>query len=267
MSNYPEVVKQIHDEFNIAGERLLQESIELINQSEKVDIDKAKKLNELGFLNNPQLKRALQIEEETRMPATLAKTIQEYTNKYRGYKFISTEDVDKINKKYNLVLSGVESYIGFVPAKNLAEVELFKRKFYLINRYKIKSMTYRRYNMNYFLPDFSSNKIKPIIEAYLKKVNSIIQSEDDWSVKMELNKVVKNIKPNFIIGKVEVEKLSPFVICAPKTDILETKNETSLKFETVPDPIVLYPVDMGYIIVTAWGDEASDELVVNQNNN
>lgn len=35
----------------------------------------------------------------------------------------------------------------------------------------------------------------------------------------------------------------------------------------IPDPVVLYPVREGYLIVTAWGDEASDPDVVNEVNN
>ena len=35
----------------------------------------------------------------------------------------------------------------------------------------------------------------------------------------------------------------------------------------VPDPVVLQPVRYGFLIVTAWGDEASDEMVVNPRNN
>lgn len=30
------------------------------------------------------------------------------------------------------------------------------------------------------------------------------------------------------------------------------------------DPIILQPVIGGYLIVTAWGDEAGDNLVVNE---
>ena len=33
---------------------------------------------------------------------------------------------------------------------------------------------------------------------------------------------------------------------------------------SIPDPIVLQPVKGGYLIVTAWGDEASDAAVVNE---
>ena len=39
----------------------------------------------------------------------------------------------------------------------------------------------------------------------------------------------------------------------------------------VPDPVVLAPINFNntnlYCIVTAWGDEASDPLVVNESNN
>ena len=35
----------------------------------------------------------------------------------------------------------------------------------------------------------------------------------------------------------------------------------------IPDPVVLQPVKGGYLIITAWGDEASDEIVVNQKMN
>ena len=36
---------------------------------------------------------------------------------------------------------------------------------------------------------------------------------------------------------------------------------------TAPDPIVLQRVERGYLIITAWGDEASDPIVVNSKNN
>ncbi len=33
------------------------------------------------------------------------------------------------------------------------------------------------------------------------------------------------------------------------------------------DPIVLQPVELGFLIVSAWGDEASDKEVINEINN
>ena len=51
---------------------------------------------------------------------------------------------------------------------------------------------------------------------------------------------------------------------------MELKNFKLSKIE-IPDPVVLKPVFFKgmkhYLIVTAWGLEASDELVANQNHN
>ena len=57
-------------------------------------------------------------------------------------------------------------------------------------------------------------------------------------------------------------------ICAPVKDMdstgLEVAEGYKLQKKHIPDPVVLQPVKNGYLILTAWGDEASDELVVNQ---
>ena len=39
------------------------------------------------------------------------------------------------------------------------------------------------------------------------------------------------------------------------------------KLIEILDPVVLQPVMGGYMILAAWGDEASDPLVVNEQNN
>ena len=58
-------------------------------------------------------------------------------------------------------------------------------------------------------------------------------------------------------------------ICAPIAD-MDTSGmrlADGYKLEIIPDPVVLQPVKAGYLIVTAWGDEASDEMTVNSNHN
>jgi len=42
------------------------------------------------------------------------------------------------------------------------------------------------------------------------------------------------------------------------------QHQKELMIHVLADPVVLQPVKGGYLIITAWGDEASDELVVNQ---
>lgn len=65
-------------------------------------------------------------------------------------------------------------------------------------------------------------------------------------------------------------------ICAPIKDMHLNSNQTiekgwKIKNIEIPDPIVLVRKDFndikGYFIITAWGDEASDPDVINQNNN
>lgn len=52
-------------------------------------------------------------------------------------------------------------------------------------------------------------------------------------------------------------------------EIPTTKHLVGYKIQNIPapDPVTLQPVKGGYLILAAWGDEASDEIVVNQNNN
>jgi hypothetical protein len=45
---------------------------------------------------------------------------------------------------------------------------------------------------------------------------------------------------------------------------LELKEGYKLEKKHIPDPVVLQPVKNGYLILTAWGNESEDELVVNQ---
>lgn len=108
------------------------------------------------------------------------------------------------------------------------------------------------------------------LKKFLKENNYIIQAENpgrDVEKKIERSYHGINYTGWFSIDNIKTESLSSFVICAPKSDMIETDSSFKTKFNHVPDPVVLYPVDKGYIIVTAWGDEASDQLVINHQNN
>jgi len=54
---------------------------------------------------------------------------------------------------------------------------------------------------------------------------------------------------------------------APENQFYITHGMRKVGREIIDDPIVLLPVSEGYIVVTAWGDEASDPIVVNESNN
>jgi hypothetical protein len=66
------------------------------------------------------------------------------------------------------------------------------------------------------------------------------------------------------------EELQSLYIAAPRSMFYSNVSQVSGSHElrNMPrDPVVLCPVDGGYLIIAAWGQEASDENVVNEKNN
>lgn len=57
-----------------------------------------------------------------------------------------------------------------------------------------------------------------------------------------------------------------FKIVAPEKDF-NTQNKTRKGYELINDPIVLWPVKGGYLIISKWGLESQDESLVNEINN
>jgi hypothetical protein len=69
-----------------------------------------------------------------------------------------------------------------------------------------------------------------------------------------------------MIYKLHYEK-APMQICAPVKDFdMEGKVVNGYKVinKPAPDPVVLHAVKGGYLIVCAWGDEASDPMITNE---
>lgn len=264
---YPLVVQQIHKEFDIAGEQLLAESLAIIEKAEKVDENKAYRLDGVGFSNNPLIKKVKEIEEEIRTPKQIAETVLKYKNNFPAYKYISKSDVEKICKKYNLVHGNTEQYIGFVPEKNLMEIETFKN----LNRIRNE----KRFYINEIY--FSYRTVEPLqckhIEDFLKVNNSCVIADSIEHVNRFLSRDMHNGYANVSLTINKHTELPIFDICAPKKDMISNDKYAKLKglfgttFKYIPDPVVLYPVEYGYIIVTAWGDEASDPLVTNEQMN
>lgn len=262
---YPLVVQQIHSEFNNAGERLLAESLAIIGNAEKIDTEKAHRLNNVGFGNNPLISKAKKIEELTRTPAQMAELVLKYRDTFPMYKFISNGDIDKICKKYNLVKGSVEQYTGFVPEKNLKEIEKFKQIHCSnVMRFHINKISFQ----HRFIQKAECNQI----EDYIKSKNGDFLGQSIGHVKNFLSReIAKGGQYRTVDCDItDYVSLSVFDICAPKKEMISNDKFRTLKglfnvtFTYVPDPVVLFPVTHGAIIVTAWGDEASDELVVNQ---
>lgn len=211
---YPEIIQKIHNEF-----------FNCDNGTEK-----DKRLFELGFIN-------AQGTEKYSSKAVY------YQKKYPLYKFITKKQVTAICKKYGLIFGKIALFNGFVPEKNLKEIECFKIEW---------------------------------IDC------SVFYNE--WDIKFEFNQLPDKIKKKFIAHENEFNKITTreiseneftgkkynMMIVAPKEQF-NLPDDYKIDWKTKKiinmDPIVLQKVNGGYLVITAWGNEASDENVINPINN
>ena len=172
--------------------------------------------------------------ERKSMIARWKETIQYYQQKYPLYKFILPEEVQRICNKYGLFFGDVTQYKGVVPDKNVQE----------ILRFQVKGEDRAESDGRTFFT--SSHWGSPFEKFFLNNGTWCEEKVEEDGAKKE-TMVMK--------------------ICAGKDKFELSGWEVKDGYKLVPDPIVLQPVKGGYLIVTAWGDEAADETVVNENMN
>lgn len=263
-----EIVEEIHETFYTEVDKLLAEA--KISNSLETDkqylLDKCERLEKLGFSRSKEvmeaqeeISRLAHLRQENAKKQDLIEAINYFSFKYPHYKFITEQSVKKICEKYGLIYGVIGRYLGIVPDKNLEHIEQFKiseeDECYAIKKY------------NRYLGSISS---------------TIYKSKEDINKRQQEYDVRRNNDPSWIymqsmmvvIDEREVIDKEGLEICAPQKDFnlegAEIKNKMISKV-IPPDPIVLCPVvfknQKYYLIVTAWGNEASDENVVNQKMN
>jgi hypothetical protein len=186
-----------------------------------------------------------------------------FSFKYPHYKFIDEDSVNKICEKYGLVYGKIDRYIGTVPDKNLAHIEKFKidsidECYDLIKGRHIKRHCYTGQYISR--------------QTYLQNTcpyDNILNYERHFS-RFE---GIETINLGDSEYQDDYEKCS-LEIVAPVNDFDMKSSEIKdfkLSEIQIPDPVVLKPVHFNsekyYLIITAWGIEGSDELVVNHKNN
>lgn len=257
-----ELIEEIHESFYTEVDKLLAEanvsnSLETDKQSL---IDKCQRLRALGFTQTPEIveaekeiERLKALKKENEAKSDLIKAINYFSFKYPNYKFIAEDSVKKICQKYGLIYGPITLFRGVVPDKNLKHIEDFK-----VDEYDecYAVMRNNRFTRGSYIAEYIS-KPKPIIRA-AKDTLARIEDYVYWNPYRNSDTIVQ----------------SPLEIAAPSKDF-DTENMVVSNFQLakleIPDPVVLKPViynqNKYYLIVTAWGLEASDELVVNQKMN
>lgn len=273
-----EIITEIHNEFDSAGDRLLEQAKAILNKTlpDKTALEeKAEKLRKLGFINSsPVLEVAALKGERDSHNALLIETKKEaelilyYKQAYPFQKFLTENELERICDKYKLVSAPVASYIKDVPEKNLEEIAnaaplQAKDRFEVY--YKVSSIT------------FMSAHTK----AYKDYVCNILEDmkfeKDDLS-EYNFDTIVEDFKgnkghPNYFYNSLKMEKIEKdgLFICAPESHFnlnsLTKKGKLSffqVSYTEIKDPIVYRYCKGGVQVLSKWGLEAEDDFLVNE---
>lgn len=273
MSKNDKLVAEIHGSFFNEVDQLLQlanKPVEVVTDKQEL-IKKVARLKSLGFTRTKEIiegeaeiMRLDVLKSENVGKEQLKKAILYFSQKYPNYKFITPESVEKICNKYGLFQGDVSMFIGEVPDTNLKHIENFR-----IAKEDKAYEKFTRYdhslNSSGFVGDFEYTKIKSecdhvgLLDGGIKKYllrrsamyHSIFDNNNNFYIKENCFHIVAPIK-DFDLSNVKV-------------------NGSKIQSIVKDDPIVLCPVfyekKQYFLVVTAWGLEAADELVVNENHN
>ncbi len=235
-----QLIDKIHTDFYTEVNNILNKcSVEIeLTQEQDILSQKAQRMLKLGFSNTKEVQETINkikpIHLQNQQNKELKEAIIYFQNKYPTYKFITEDSISKLCTKYNLVKGLANEYIGDIPETNLQHIENFKIKDEDCCYYK-----------------------DHVVRDEYRHRDYINYQDFIYYQKMELR------RPGFSILK------EGFSIIAPQKDF-DLKNKVIINNtinKVVEDPIVVFPVLYNmkkyYLIVTAWGQEASDNLVIN----
>jgi hypothetical protein len=263
-----DIIEEIHESFFGEVEKLLAEA-KISNSLEteyQTLIDKCERLKALGFTNTAEVKsaeaeigRLRGLKRANDEKEILIDAIEYFSSKYPNYKFITTDSVTKICEKYGLVRGSTDKYTGTVPDTNLKHIEDFKvdeiDDCYVSEPFDMDN--HRAYHLSW-------------IDGYLNGAEFKLKETHERHGSNGTTYLTAG--PNNTAFQITKETLN---IVAPLKDFDMKKSELKgtqiVDKVEIPDPIVLKPVCYKkrkyFLIVTAWGLEAADELVVNPNHN
>jgi len=259
---------QIHADFYGAEERLFVEAIGLTQNSvpNKGLVSRFKKI---GFGNVKTVKEVAKLESKKSVSEKVISTIEYFRTYYPQYKFITESEVKILCEKYGLLLGDAANFTGDMPEKNLVDVENFK----------LRKEDWKEKRDSGLFAWFTPNGADSLADewGYLNsfgQVNSRRRGYSDLNMASDYYLQAMRLlgtQPEKKKEKEAEKEQPPFKICAPKEDFNTLGYEVKDGYRLVYDPIVLQPVSKdnvdGYLIVTAWGDEAKDEIVISSDKN
>lgn len=194
-----------------------------------------KRLTTLGF--SAKTGRSL----DSRTTKTLAVLHETYDSIYPHNQFVNFRAVNEIMKKFHLSFGSVSSYIGEIPKDRIDSMESFKISF-LFDR-----------PTHYAMHDLIDGmEILASVNDGYGNLSGYIETYDKISDGQGfLGKEKSIVKYALLDIKKRPLDRTEFFILAPPDHFTGIPNESGT-YGKIKDPIVLAPVEGGYIIVTAW---------------
>lgn len=161
----------------------------------------------------------------------------EFTKAFPFHKIIHLNKILLLCKKYGLLLADAKSFSGDIPQKNIKELQEF------VDRYDYVHLR--------------TAEKAPLFGKFIEGKDILfVKNSDKHSIKYQ-----------------DEDSVFDWSIVAPK-DMIVIEGATKKNVKASSDPIIIGMIkpkvhrraEWG-VIVTAWGDEASDESVVNEKMN
>lgn len=268
-------IEKIHMEFDTAQDRLLEEAKKILATTTidgNIAIESmALRLRRIGFVNTPVAKKADEIGEQKvlvskKLVSTKkeAEKIEYYKQKYPFLKFLTTEELDRICKKYDLVYAPIEYYVKDVPEKNINDIENAQS---LLGSDAV--------GKEYFceVTEFYDHAGRAEVRAFLREHKNMIPC--GWRIEQhEIGSYIRRMGytggniPSVRQHKLHEIDKSGLFIAAPSSHF-DKKGLTkkglgffSVFTTEVTDPIVFRYVQGGIQVITKWGEEANDPALV-----
>jgi hypothetical protein len=276
-------VEVIHKEFDLAQDRILDKSDELLKELEipnETPLErKGKMMKELGFINSITVKEAEElkrnkkaIQDKISITIKQAETIRYYTQKYPLEKFITVDVLNEICNKYGLIYAPVANYIEDIPEKNVLEMKNVKKlddidKFEKI--YKLIGLP--QYMINFLGKtnnEFTISEIQSWKGKYYENTTSLIKWLKEGNTTFTYALLDESgITPNpdlYRFNFMEVIDKEGLFIAAPSSHFnlkgLTKKSEFgffNVNIQKVKEDPIVFEYCSEYLcrIITKWGNE------------
>lgn len=165
-----------------------------------------------------------------------------YDSIYPSHQFINFKGVSELMKKYGLVFGSTASFICDIPKEKVDSIESFKSS-YIFDR----ASNYPLHDLNHSMEELANNGNGYgslggyINDTYARITKGLGKLGDE-----------KNLAKYSVLDMVKrPQGTTTFFMIAPPHCFTGEVNEKG-NYGGIKDPIVLAPVEGGYIIVTAW---------------